>query len=47
MVLGVPHELFEEQIEQLKQEVGAAQDTDLSAEDLKELVQRYKVHLHQ
>lgn len=36
------HEPFEEVMQELKEEVGAKQDTDLTAEQLKELVKRYK-----
>lgn len=42
VVMGVSHEYFEEVIEHLKSEVGATLDTDLSTDDLKELVERYK-----
>lgn len=42
VVMGVSHSLFEEQLEKLKKEKGVEQDTDLSADALKELVQLYK-----
>ncbi|MDX1530349.1 MAG: pyruvate, phosphate dikinase [Rhodothermales bacterium] len=42
VVMGVDHEHFEEAIEALKQERGAASDLDLTADDLRELVDRYK-----
>jgi len=42
VVMGVPHEKFEEIMNELKRERNAKLDTDLSAEDLKELVSRYK-----
>jgi len=42
VVAGVDHEYFEQVLDQLKREVGARYDTDLSAEDLAELVARYK-----
>ncbi len=42
VVMGVPHALFEEELADLKKERGAAQDTDLTADDLKELVVRFK-----
>ncbi len=42
VVMGVPHEHFEEALEELKNEKGVAEDVDLSADDLKELVKRYK-----
>ena len=42
VVMGCGHEPFEEAIEALKKKVGAKLDTDLSADDLKELVARYK-----
>src|SRR5439155_18950285 len=40
--MGVEHEHFEREIHQMKQEKGGKLDTDLSADDLKELVKRYK-----
>lgn len=40
VVMGVPHEKFEAQLEALKNEKGVHADTDLTADDLKELVQR-------
>jgi pyruvate,orthophosphate dikinase len=42
VVMGVGHEHFEEAIDGLKSEVGAKSDADLTAEQLKELVKRYK-----
>ena len=42
VVMGVSHDLFEEALEQMKEEVGFESDTDLTAEHLKELVGRYK-----
>ena len=42
VVMGVHHEYFEEAIEALKQERGVESDVDLSGEDLKTLVDRYK-----
>ncbi|OMO84023.1 hypothetical protein CCACVL1_11038 [Corchorus capsularis] len=42
VVMGIPHSLFEEKLERMKEEKGAKLDTDLRAADLKELVQRYK-----
>ncbi|WP_457755424.1 pyruvate, phosphate dikinase [Thermovibrio ammonificans] len=42
VVMGIPHEKFEEVLEEKKREVGAKQDVDLSAEDLKDVVKRYK-----
>ncbi len=42
VVMGCGHEPFEHAIGQLKKERKAKQDTDLTAEDLKELVKRYK-----
>ncbi len=42
VVMGVEHEAFEHELSQLKNEKGVKLDTDLSAEDLKELVKRYK-----
>lgn len=42
VVMGVSHEYFEEVIESLKEEKSVTLDTELSTEDLKELVERYK-----
>ncbi len=42
VVMGVHHEYFEEAIEGLKQERGVSNDVDLTADDLKVLVERYK-----
>lgn len=42
VVMGCEHEHFEHAIEKLKKEVKAKQDTDLTGDDLKELVKRYK-----
>ncbi|MDA1028051.1 MAG: pyruvate, phosphate dikinase [Bacteroidetes bacterium] len=42
VVMGVHHEHFEEAIEALKVEKGVKNDVDLSGDDLKELVRRYK-----
>ena len=42
VVMGVPHSEFESTLSQMKQEKGAKQDTELDAEALKSLVQRYK-----
>ncbi len=40
--MGVDHEHFEHELHSLKNERGVNLDTDLSADDLKELVRRYK-----
>ncbi|WP_337175206.1 pyruvate, phosphate dikinase [Paludisphaera sp.] len=40
--MGVDHEHFEHELTALKEEKGVKLDTDLSADDLKELVKRYK-----
>ncbi|MDF3128022.1 pyruvate, phosphate dikinase [Kiritimatiellaeota bacterium B1221] len=40
---GLTHEDFEHELETIKQKYGAAEDTDLTAEQLKELVGRYKL----
>ena len=40
--MGVEHELFEHELEALKNQRGVKLDTDLNADDLKELVKRYK-----
>jgi pyruvate,orthophosphate dikinase len=42
VVLGLDHFMFEEIMEEMKRDVDVVQDTDLSAEHLKELVARYK-----
>lgn len=41
-VMGIPHSLFEEKLENLKHSKGVKLDTDLKATDLKELVKQYK-----
>src|SRR3569623_24347 len=40
--MGVEHEAFEHELHTLKEEKGVKLDTELSADDLKELVKRYK-----
>ncbi|MGD0708728.1 MAG: pyruvate, phosphate dikinase [Anaerolineaceae bacterium] len=42
VVLGIPSEAFEEVLAEFKKSKGAKQDTDLKAEDLKELVGKFK-----
>ncbi len=42
VVMGIDHEKFEEAIESLKSKKGVELDTELSTDDLKELVDRYK-----
>ncbi|GFR52346.1 hypothetical protein Agub_g14892 [Astrephomene gubernaculifera] len=42
VVMGIPHHLFEEQLEKLKSERMVSEDTALSAADLRLLVGRYK-----
>ena len=42
VVMGVPHEDFEEAIEEMKKEKGVEEDLDLDADDLIRLVERYK-----
>ena len=42
VVDGIPDHLFEDSLTRLKNERGASQDVDLSAEDLAELVETYK-----
>ena len=42
IVMGIPDEAFSEVMEDLKKEKGARLDTDLTADDLKELVRRFK-----
>ncbi len=47
VVLGVESQLFEDALTAKKEEVGAGQDTDLSADDLKDLTDRFKAILDQ
>ncbi|HKL14381.1 MAG TPA: pyruvate, phosphate dikinase [Balneolaceae bacterium] len=42
VVMGISHQKFEDAIEKIKTEKNAKVDTELSADDLKELVDRYK-----
>ena len=42
VVMGIEHHLFEHQIDSLKKEVNVAQDNELTATHLRELVKRYK-----
>jgi len=42
VVMGITHEKFEDAIEKLKDKKGVQEDTDLDADDLKDLVERYK-----
>ena len=42
VVMGVSHDLFEHAMEKLKNEKGVKADTDLTAADLRELVERFK-----
>src|SRR6056297_3704127 len=42
VVMGISHDKFEEAIEKLKDRKGVEEDTDLDADDLKDLVERYK-----
>lgn len=42
VVMGVHHKYFEEALEKLKEEKGVTMDNELSAQDLKELVVKYK-----
>ena len=41
-MLGIPHAKFEEKLESMKESKGVKNDTELSATDLKELVEQYK-----
>ncbi len=43
VVLGIPDEAFEEVLDEHKKEKGAEVDTDLNADDLKELTEKFKV----
>jgi pyruvate, orthophosphate dikinase len=42
VVLEIPRSLFEDELDDIKYEKGIEEDSDLSAEDLKELVGRFK-----
>ena len=42
VVLGIKHDEFEEELDKIKKKYNAKQDVDLSAEALKELVERFK-----
>jgi pyruvate,orthophosphate dikinase len=42
VVMGVSHEYFEDCMDELKKELGIVNDSDMKADDLKELVDRYK-----
>ncbi|TVU19324.1 hypothetical protein EJB05_35468 [Eragrostis curvula] len=42
VVLDIPHSLFEEKLEHMKEAKGVKNDTDLTAADLKELVKQYQ-----
>ena len=42
VVMNVPHEDFEHILDKKKSQVGAKQDTDLNANDLKDIVRQYK-----
>ena len=42
VVLEIPRSLFEDEIDDIKYEKGVNEDSDLSAEDLQELVVRFK-----
>lgn len=41
-VMDISHSLFEEKLEKMKSKIGIKLDTDLTASDLKELVEEYK-----
>jgi pyruvate, orthophosphate dikinase len=42
VVLGIPRAHFEDELDDIKYERGVNEDTDLSAEDLQEIVARFK-----
>lgn len=42
VVLDIPHHAFEQEMNELKTRVGAQQDSDLTADHLKQLVEMYK-----
>lgn len=48
VVMHIPHEKFEDVLEEVKQENGIEKDTELSGEDLKSIVDRFKaVYRHE
>ena len=47
VVLGIDHDVFEDLLDLMKNEREISQDTDLTAEDLKELVAQYKERVAQ
>jgi len=47
VVLGISDEAFEEVLDETKKEKGAQDDTDLGADDLKELTEKFKVVVKQ
>jgi pyruvate, orthophosphate dikinase len=42
VVMGVPHHDFEEALQQVKDEVGVENDTDLKVADLKKVIEKYR-----
>ncbi|MBN2043257.1 MAG: pyruvate, phosphate dikinase [Candidatus Aenigmarchaeota archaeon] len=46
VVMGIEHSKFEEMLDKLKENCGAKYDTDLTAENLKDLVEDYKKLVH-
>jgi hypothetical protein len=40
--MDIPHSLFDEKLEKKKHSKGVEHDTDLTADDLKDLVEQYK-----
>ncbi len=42
VVMGIPHEKFEHALRKMKERKGVTNDTDLTAEDLKELIKEYE-----
>lgn len=42
VVLGIPHEAFEERFEKLKKETGKQEDVQFTGEDLEKLCREYK-----
>ncbi|MBM3986136.1 MAG: pyruvate, phosphate dikinase, partial [Planctomycetes bacterium] len=47
VVLGVPHQAFEERLLEARRAAGAASDAALSTSDLRQLVARYKALVHE
>ena len=42
VVRGIPHQLFEQRLEEVKRKRGVTQDLELTAQDLQEVIEKYK-----